>query len=145
MAAVLIENPHETVWLRRRWSVWLSLKEALLRGKGPPHEPGVYRLRASGSDRLLYIGQGGDVRRRLFDLQSAMGKVASGGRQGPPHWAGACILHHQRRGAAIEVSWLLELVAAESERKGLECEYIAAHRWATGLNPECQFTALARR
>jgi len=133
-------------WLSREWSDWLDLDAALQRGYGPPHQPGVYRIRdARFLNLLLYVGEGGDVRRRLFQLRNAMRKVAAGGRQGPPHWAGGCILYHQQRGARIEVSWLLAVVEDEGDRKGIECECIAAHRWATGSNPECQFIALTRR
>ena len=140
------QNPQEITWLGRQWSSWITLDVALSRGYGPPHQPGVYRIRDALVDkRLLYIGEAGDIRMRLFQLRNAMRKVAKGASQGPPHWAGACILKHERLGAKIEVSWLLGSILDEAERKGLECEYIAAHRWATGRNPECQFIALARR
>ena len=140
------QNPQETTWLFRRWSPWMGLDKALYRGYGPPRQPGVYRIRdARSGDSLLYIGEGGDIRKRLFQLRNAMKKVECGGPQGPPHWAGACILHYRRLGAQIEVSWLLDVVPDEAERKGLECEYIAAHRWATGRNPGCQFIAISRR
>ena len=140
------QNPQETMWLGRHWSSWISLVVTLNRGYGPPHQPGVYRLRDALVDKsLLYIGEGGDIRRRLFQLRNAMEKVSKGASQGPPHWAGAYILQHERSGAKVEVSWLLGSICDEAERKGLECEYIAAHRWATGHNPECQFVALARR
>jgi hypothetical protein len=142
---VTVGNPQDDDWLGRKWAPWVSLQVALARGRGALRQPGLYRLRDSKSSGLLYVGEGGDVRGRLFQLRNAMQKVAAGGKQGPPHWAGACVLHHQRHGANVEVSWLLEAVADEGERKGLECEYIAAHRWATGGNPDCQFTALARR
>lgn len=141
-----LQNPHDAVWLGRPWSPWIGFHEALSRFHGPSHQPGVYRLRDARSDkRLLYIGEGTDIRMRLFQLRNAMRKVAGGGPQGPPHWAGACVLQKERQGASVEVSWLLDAVPDEGERKGLECEYIAAHRWATGVNPECQFIALARR
>lgn len=140
------QSPQGIVWLGRNWSPWIRFYEALNRGSGPPHQPGIYRLRDALSGRsLLYIGEGKDIRTRLFQLRNAMRKVAGGAPQGPPHWAGACILRKEHQGASIEVSWLLDAVPDESERKGLECEYIAAHRWATSLNPECQFIALARR
>lgn len=100
---------------------------------------------ARSGDSLLYIGEGGDIRERLSQLRSAMRQAERGAPQGPPHWAGACILHHKRLGAQIEVSWLLNVVPEEAERKGLECEYIAAHRCATGENPRCQFVAMSRR
>lgn len=141
-----LQNPQDGVWLGRPWSLWVGFKEALSRGFGPSHQPGVYRLRdARSHQRLLYIGESGDIRMRLFQLRNAMSKVAKGGPQGPPHWAGACVLQQELQGATIEVSWLLDTVPDEGERKGLECEYIAAHRWAAGSNPACQFIALCRR
>ncbi len=139
-------NSHGNDWLGRRWSQWLGFDAALQRGNGPPHQSGVYRIRdARLSSTLLYVGESGDVRSRLFQLRNAMGKVAAGGKQGPPHWAGAGILHHKQLGAIIEVSWLLDAVEGEGERKGIECECIAAHRWANRTNPTCQFIALERR
>lgn len=143
---VNVQDTQGRTWLDREWSHWLDLDAALQRGYGPPHQPGVYRIRdARFTDFLLYVGEGKDVRRRLFQLRNAMSKVAAGSPQGPPHWAGACILHHQRKGARIEVSWLLQPVGDEGDRKGIECECIAAHRWVTNSNPECQFVALTRR
>lgn len=133
-------------WLNRRWSGWLALNTLLQLGHGPPHQAGVYRIRDThASDSLLYIGESGDLRGRLFQLRNAMGKVAKGGKQGPPHWVGASILYYERQGAIIEVSWLLDAVEDEGERKGIECECIAAHRWTAGINPKCQFIALTRR
>jgi hypothetical protein len=140
------QSPQEASWLRRQWSPWIGLNRSLDRGYGPPHQPGVYRIRdARSGGSILYIGEGGDIRKRLSELKNAMKKVEGGGLQGPPHWAGACILHYKHLGAQIEISWLLDVVPDEAERKGLECEYIAAHRWATGRNPECQFIAISRR
>ena len=139
-------NPQDTTWVGRQWSAWIGLYQALDRSSGPAHEPGIYRLRDSRSDdSLLYIGESGDVRSRPFQLRNAISKTAAGASQGPPHWAGACIFYHERQGARIEVSWLLEVISDEAERKGIECEYIAAHRWAIGRNPECQFVAISRR
>lgn len=140
------QNPQDTYWLFRKWSSWIDFNEALRQSQGAPRQPGIYRIRdARSNNSLLYIGEGGNIRGRLFQLRNAMNKVASGGMQGPPHWAGGCVLHHQRQGAKIEVSWLLDSVPDEPERKGLECEYITAHRWATSQNPECQFVAISRR
>ena len=93
----------------------------------------------------MYIGESSDIRGRLFHLRNAMGKFASTGHQGPPHWAGGCAVQKERDGAVLEVSWIVQPNATEDELKGLEYEYIAAHRWFTGANPECQFTALRRR
>jgi len=140
------QNPQDMNWLNQQWFPWISLAEALCRGFGPPHQPGIYRLRDTWSrDSLLYIGQGKDIRRRLFQLRNAMIKVSRGGKQGPPHWAGACILHKQNQGAKIEVSWLERAVPDEADRKGLENDYIADHRRATSQNPECQFVSMDRR
>lgn len=139
-------NSQDANWLGRKWFPWIGFAEALCRGFGPAHQPGIYRLRdAHSRDSLLYIGQGRDTRQRLFQLRNAMIKVSRGGKQGPPHWAGACILHQQNSGAVIEVSWLEDAISDEAERKGLECEYIAAHRWFTGRNPDCQFIGMNRR
>lgn len=141
-----LRNPQDDNWLSRQWSTWIVLAEALRRGVGAPRQPGIYRIRdARSRDSLLYIGQSDNIRGRLFQLRNAMIKVSQGKKQGPPHWAGACVLQQQNEGALIEVSWLIEAVTKEAERKGLECEYIAAHRWVTGRNPGCQFVAITRR
>jgi hypothetical protein len=133
-------------WLDRQWSEWVALDAALQRGKGPPRQSGVYRIRdAHDTVSLLYVGESGNIRGRLFQLRNAMRKVAKGGKQGSPHWAGASILYYQRTGAIIEISWLLDAVDDKGERKGIECECIAAHRWLLNTNPACQFIALERR
>jgi hypothetical protein len=139
-------NPQDIDWVGRNWSRWIDFHSAFDRESEIPRQPGVYRIRdAHSTSTLLYIGESIDIRARLFQLRNAMAKVASGGPQGPPHWAGAGILHYQQLGAVIQVSWLLDAVTDEGERKGIECESIAAHRWASGKNPECQFIALHRR
>jgi hypothetical protein len=141
-----MQNTQDTTGLNRSWSQWTDFEKSIERGCGAPRQPGIYRIcDALKHESLLYIGETNNIRGRLFQLRNAMAKVAAGGSQGPPHWAGGCILHHERLGARIQVSWLLEAVPDEAERKGLECEYIAAHRSTTGHNPECQFVALARR
>jgi hypothetical protein len=143
---ITLQNPHETVWLGRSWSPWIDIYEAVKRYHGPPHQPGLYRLRnADSKEQLLYIGEGKDIRKRLFQLRNAINKAANGATQGPPHWAGACVFQQLQAGASVQVSWLLDTVPYEGERKGIECECIAAHRWVTGANPKCQFVALARR
>jgi hypothetical protein len=125
MRIVNTKNLYGDDWLDRRWSQWVNLDAALHRHDGPPHQPGVYRIRnARSSAALLYFGESGDVRSRLFQLRNAMNKVTAGGKQGPPHWAGACVLHHKRQGAIIEVSWLLDAVEDEGECKGIECECV---------------------
>ena len=139
------QNPQNIKWLDRTWSQWIGLEDALKPGYGPLHQPGIYRIRNGKLKKsLLYIGISRDIRGRLFQLKNAMKKYNRGDRQSPPHWAGGCIRTHELRGDIIEVSWL-QSIDSELERKGLECDYIAAHRWFCRSNPECQFVSLDRR
>jgi hypothetical protein len=130
-------------WLGRAWSEWISLDDALPRRSGAPLQAGLYRIRARGESGLLYIGETGSIRGRFRDLRRAIGlaKVMKTGS----HWAGPCIYHHEQQGETIELSWLVDSVADEADRKGLEAEYVAAHRWQLRKNPECSFVAMPRR
>ena len=108
-----------------------------------PGQPGVYRLRGRRLSGLLYVGESQNLEKRLQVLRWALGKAAEGktGRTG--HWA-ALNLHTRLRGRKLEVSWLKDAIPAKSERKGIECECIAAHRWHLDRNPDCQFVAFER-
>jgi hypothetical protein len=111
-----------------------------------PDVQGLYRIRCQGRPGLIYIGETGDsLLSRFRQLRKAMeyarmGKYAAQGKiGGPPHVAGGCISNHTRAGFVIEVSWLRFPNLDSRERKGVECELIAAYRKAMKSNPACQF------
>lgn len=133
-------NAHSGTWLGRRWSRWATLDKALGKAEAPS-QPGVYRIRNANGEGLLYIGESESIRRRLASLRRGMSNVRIGKSVNTGHWAAPCIFHHEQGGALVEVSWLEDQVPEKAERRGLESEYIAAHRWAAGCNPSCQFVA----
>ncbi len=56
------------------------------------------------------------------------------------HVAGACVWKESREGSIpIEISWVKKPDISKRERKGLECELIAAYLNAGHGNPACQF------
>jgi hypothetical protein len=134
-------NPQALTWVGRRWSRWVSLDNVSENVLVPRHA-GIYRLRRRRQSGLLYLGESDDLRRRLVRLVRGTRLAARGQRRQIGHWAAPCVERHMRGGGVVEVSWLLESVADKTERRGLECEYIAAHRFALGRNPTCQFVAL---
>lgn len=135
-------NPHARRWLGRRWTSWTLLAEVLQKG-AIPDQPGVYRLRGRRSKGLLYVGETEGLRGRLGDLRRALGKAATGLNKDTGHWA-APNLHARLKGRQPELSWLRDPIPLKAERKGIECECIAAHRWHLDRNPDCQVVSFEK-
>jgi hypothetical protein len=134
-------------WDGHAWSEWYPLDDAIASRKAKAADtPGLYRLRCQAQTGLIYIGETGDsLRARFRQLRKAMeyaaqGKyLAQGKVGGPPHVAGGCVWKHKCAGSVIEVSWVEAPNLPKRERKGVECELIAAYRKTVGTNPACQF------
>lgn len=135
-------------WEGHTWSDWHSLGAATYpRTSTAPDASGWYRIRCRGEAGLIYIGETGvSLRSRFRQLQKAMEYAAAGkytalGKVGgPPHVAGGCVLKHERAGNVIEVSWATSSNPDSRERRGIECELIAAYRKLARANPACQFS-----
>jgi hypothetical protein len=131
-------------WMGLHWSAWVSLDNATraYRGGSPP-TPGLYRIRTNRSAGLIYVGETGKgIRNRLQMLQAAIRYASPGSVGRPPHVAGACVAAHIRGGHSVEVSWVVAPELDARERKGLECDLIAAHRRQLGSSPDCQFAGV---
>lgn len=134
-------------WEGHTWSDWHPLGEAQRSRKANgPDVPGLYRLRCQGQSGLIYIGETGrPLRERFYQLRKAMhyasqGKYAAMGKTGgPPHVAGGCVWKHKCAGFVIEMSWVEAPHLDKRDRKGVECELIAAYRKTMRANPACQF------
>jgi hypothetical protein len=129
------------LWEKHSWSEWHRLDD--FRGAA---SPGLYRIRCHGQAGLIYIGETGDsIRARLGQLRKAMtyaeqGRYTAQGKVGgPPHVAGGCVWKHVCAGHVIEVSWTEEPEIDKRERRGVECDLIAAYRKIMGASPVCQF------
>lgn len=89
---------------------------------------------------LIYIGETGAFRQRVRHLLVAIRNAKAGDRRHrPPHVAGACVFAHVARDGLVEISWAEVAHLSKRDRKGTECELIAAYRQASGHNPTCQF------
>jgi hypothetical protein len=126
-------------WEGHAWSEWYALDVAIAaRAAKAPNTAGLYRLRCHGEPGLIYIGETGDtVRARLRQLRkatayAAQGKYEAQGKGGPPHVAGLCVWNHQRAGKTVEVSWVAKPNLDKRDRKGVECELVAAYRKTMG-------------
>ena len=135
------DDTQSPTWESHAWSEWFLLDAAITpRGAKAPDTPGLYRLRCKRQSGLIYIGETGDsLRTRLRQLRKATEYVARGRPPGPPHVAGGCVLEHENAGFVVEVSWVEKPTLDSRDRKGVECELIAAYRKTTGKNPICQF------
>jgi hypothetical protein len=119
---------------------WVPLAEAV-RGKGLPDAGGLYRIRAAGSERLLYVGQTGSgnmtLRRRVAMLRGIYGAKMP---YRDPHTAGPALwaeLH--RAGTCLEISSAAMPGLSTPARKGLEALVIALHRQEHGCSPAFNF------
>lgn len=148
MSQDLSDSVQGQSWEGRDWSEWHSLDEAsIARRAKAPALPGLYRIRCHGQRGLIYIGETGrSLLSRFRQLQIAMNyarmaKYARIGRiGGPPHVAGGCVWKHKCAGFEIDVSWTTTLLLDARDRKGTECELIAAYRKEMRSNPSCQFS-----
>jgi hypothetical protein len=137
-----VDDVHGEAWMGLIWTPWVGLEAATPAwGGGAPMAAGLYRLRAHGRPGLAYIGETGrGIRQRLQQLRTGMGYVANGVRvTGAPHVAAGCVLGHVNAGHDVQVSWTVAPDLPRRERKGVECDLIAAHRRVLSASPSCQF------
>ena len=119
---------------------WQPLEDSWRQGR-LPHEPGLYRLRPRGAERLHYVGQTG---RGTTTLPKRVGMLRGVyGAEMPyrdPHTAGPALwADRQARGLDYEVSVLPLPELSAPERKGLEALVIALHRQEHGASPGMNF------
>jgi len=128
-------------WEERPWSEWYLLDTAIAPGMAKaPNTAGLYRLRCRGRVGLIYIGETGtSLRGRFRQLRKATEYAGQGKPAGPPHVAGNCVFKRESAGLAVEVSWVETPQLDSRDRKGVECELIAAYRKTMRTNPACQF------
>jgi hypothetical protein len=121
------------------WSEWVRLDEDSF--STVPKEPGLYRIkhRASNRDYLEYIGESGDIRRRIQSL--ARGVYAEEMPYRDPHTAAPCLWAvRDSVGPALEISYTAPAKARdEQHRKGIEAALIALHRRETNRSPTANF------
>jgi hypothetical protein len=141
MVADSVDDPQGANWGGYTWSAWCSFDHAIAPLQANcPDQPGLYRLRCGGQNGLIYIGETGDeLIGRLRQLSKATPYVAAGKKPGLPHPAGACVLAYEQKELVVEVSWVAAPHIDERERKGVECDPIAAYRQVMGASPSCQF------
>lgn len=127
-----------------RWAPWQKFDEAAVTG-AVPATPGIYRFRTQGEPTLLYIGIGGNRRRRLRTLRrwSRMGSQAFVKRLGEKrpfrgHFAAPALARCEEAGCHVEVSWSLDTFPDRREREAVERALIALHLRETGLDPAWQ-------
>jgi hypothetical protein len=122
--APLTGSPQEHKWHGLMWSEWRPLD--LHDRKSFEAGTGLYRLRGTEADTLLYIGQGVIPDRPLAHLAKL--------RQ--PDHAQARIFSAQSR---LEWSWVLNEEWTPLHRLELENDLIASHILQTGTIPPAQF------
>jgi hypothetical protein len=115
-------DPQAAGWCGHRWSAWAPIQEAIRSVLADAR--GLYRLRATGTLGLIYIGQGA-VRARLAAHRAKAATLR--GRQGV-FFAGA-----------IECLWVLNGGWYGHQRLELENDLIGAYLLATGEVPPAQF------
>lgn len=118
------------------WSHWIPLRAA---GASPlvPRESGLYRIRATASEAILYIGQTGrSIRERLGSLRGVYGEQMP---YNDPHTAGPGLwaIRH-RDGVDFEASFAV-VTGDRVHRLGREALAISAVRVATGTSPTLNF------
>jgi hypothetical protein len=105
-------DPQGPSWDGHQWTDWTSLRP-LSAGPATPRS-GLYRIRGSDSNTLLYIGQG-KIRGRLL---AHLAKTAN-----PQERQGSILAAQQR----LECSWTINDEWLPHQRLELENDLIAAH------------------
>ena len=126
-------------WNGLSWSEWYPLVNAL--ELDVPASPGLYRLRhcSEGRNGLEYIGESGDIRRRINSLRR--GTFAGEMPFRDPHTAAPCMWAiRDAHGSDIEVSFTAPERCADGQtRKAIETGLIATHRREVGQSPTANF------
>jgi hypothetical protein len=135
------QGPH---WQGFGWSEWTQFihDNPLLMSAIGIGEQGLYRFRVAGRSGLLYIGETGRTLKERLDGHRRAARIA--GQQPTTQHAAfaAAVRDHWAAGRDVEVSWAtLPKGFPREERKGVECELIAAYRATVGRNPDFQFQA----
>ncbi len=126
-------------WQGFNWSEWKVLDADSF--AEVVKKAGVYRIRHRSEDRdlLEYIGESGDIRRRIQSL--ARGVYAEEMPYRDPHTAAPCLWAIMDDvGPALEVSYTSPSKAENDQhRKGIEAALIALHRRETNRSPTANF------
>ena len=118
------------------WSQWCSLSQQRLPAI-VARAAGLYRVRSTSMDELLYIGQSNNLRRRILELRGAI--QDSEMPWNDPHVAAArfwALLQNANHEFEISVARTTPDVIA---RKSLESLAISLYRAESGRSPEFNF------
>jgi len=128
-------------WLGLEWTPWFELEDTHKLGELPT-TAGLYRVRHTATDEIVYIGESGGkngVLGRCRSLSSGVYDEAMPSKGSHPTrqrlWS-LC----QRDGGSFELSVATPPVASHDRtRRGMEAAAIAMYRRATGHSPRVQF------
>lgn len=119
---------------------WQPLDGCWLKSRLPA-EPGIYRIRQQGAERLHYVGQTGSgtmvLPKRMAMLKGIYGPEMP--YRDPHTVAPALWADLQRTGTDYELSVLPTPGLTTPERKGIEALIIALHRQQHGCSPRMNF------
>ncbi|HEY3735635.1 MAG TPA: hypothetical protein VGL63_17140 [Streptosporangiaceae bacterium] len=139
-----MEKPADEQWADMAWAPWHQFSEVVV-ASVIPATPGIYRFRTHDEPTLLYIGIGGNRRRRLRTLRrwSRKGSNAFVQRPGEKrpfrgHFAAPALARCEEAGCVVEVSWSLATFPDRQERERVESELIARHLREAGADPPWQ-------
>ncbi len=128
-------------WLGLQWTQWFELEDTHELNELPT-TAGLYRVRHTATDEIVYIGESGGkdgIRGRCRSLSSGVydEKMPSKGSHSTRQrlWS-----LYQRDGGLFELSVATPPVASHDRmRRGMEAAAIAMYRRATGHSPRVQF------
>ena len=150
-------------WCSLPWTPWVPFNADKHTFKEIPHEPGLYRIRPTGKDLLLYIGgTGRTLHQRLNDLRQRLRRSdlmpwSDPFAEAPALWAwwvewASAAPHAEPPDHAPEHDELPEeagqvmlecsaapLDASASGRKGMEAFLLSTYRQERGESPLCNF------
>jgi hypothetical protein len=126
-------------WASLPWTAWIPFTAPKEEFRQIPKEPGLYRLRATGQDALMYIGETRrPLHQRLQDLRMELRNTDLMPWSDPHAEAPALWAWQNAEGCAYECS-AAPLDASVNSRQGMERYLLYRYRQESGKSPVCNF------
>jgi hypothetical protein len=132
-------NFFDSDWCALPWSPWIPFTADKLEFRQIPQEPGIYRIRPTNKDFLMYIGETRrTVHQRLNELRHSIKRIDLMPWNDPHTAAPSLWAWQDAEGFEYECS-ATPLDASTSGRRGMESFLLFRYRQEYGASTHCNF------